>query len=134
MQVIRLEHPSTGRGPYTWLHDHGVSLLDVSMPEMSCGNGFQPCFTRDGEHPPHWKYGFVSVKQAECWWDEEARRSARANGFKLAVYDVPDTAVDQDMYQCVFDPEVSKLVAHIPVEEWIDGKLNMLLQVYREDS
>lgn len=130
MQVIRLEHPNTGRGPYTWLHADPIE----DHPGMVYGCGYQPCFTHDGDHPAHWKYGFLTQGQAERWWDEEARRSAEANGFQLAVYEVDPTHVIADPNQCVFDPEVARLVAHIPAAEWLDGKLNMLLQVYCENS
>lgn len=129
MQVIRLEYPSTGNGPYGMLHAN-----PKEQPAMSYGSGFQPCFSRGSLHPPHWKYGFISKEQAEAWWDEDARKSAERAGYMLAVYDVPADSVDFDRHQCVFDPQVASLVAHIPPSEWLAGRLNLHLQAAAQNA
>ena len=130
--VMRLEHPSTGRGPYHFLHRGDPSLS--SHPRMDSGYGYQPHFDSPECNPGHYKYGFVSVEQANRWWDSQARASAAEHGYKLAVYEVPENFVHADANQCVFEPAVAKLVAHIDPAEWITGDLNMLLQAAKEQA
>jgi hypothetical protein len=127
---MRLEHPSTGRGPYKSLHPDSSN----EQPGMSYGLGYQPEFDHPGLNPGHYKYGFISVEQANNWWDEHARISAATRGYKLAVYEVPEHLVHADSNQCVFDPTVAELVAHIDPEAWITGDLNMLLQAAKEQA
>lgn len=128
--VMRLEHPSTGRGPYKMLHPESAN----EQPGMSYGMGYQPQFDHPGLNPGHYKYGFISVEQANNWWDEHARISAATRGYQLAVYEVPEHSVHADSNQCVFDPTVAKLVAHIDPEAWLTGDLNMLLQAAKEQA
>ena len=130
--VMRLEHPSTGRGPYHFLHRGDPSLS--SHPRMDSGYGYQPHFDRPECNPGHYKYGFVSVEQANRWWDSRAKLSAAKQGYKLAVYEVPENFVHADANQCVFEPAVAKLVAHIDPEAWLTGDLNMLLQAAKEQA
>jgi hypothetical protein len=87
-----------------------------------------PMFSDEQMVPRHYKFGFVNAEQANRWWDDEARRSAAFHGFKLAVYEVPQGAVMSDYAQCVFDPRVAKLIAHIDPKEWVGGDLDYLLQ------
>lgn len=130
---MRLEHPSTGRGPYTYMHYFREEGVPDRQPEvLNHGYGYKPSYGE--EHPEHYKYGFVSVEQANSWWDEDARRSAAHSGYKLAVYEVPEQLVHEDEYQCVFEPKAAKLLAHIDPEAWLKGDLNMLLQAAKEQA
>lgn len=130
MQVLRLEFPETKLGPYTFLHHMGgVNRDEVDRtPRMNTGGGRMPMFRDEQVVPRHYKFGFVNAEQANRWWDRTARQSAAKNGFKLAVYEVPQGAVMADDAQCVFDPRVAKLIAHIDPREWVEGDLNYLLQ------
>lgn len=129
--VMRLEHPSTGQGPYVCMHGRSQVLC---QPSMNPGYGCQPGFRYPEQNPGHYKYGFTSVHQAENWWDRSARMSAAHNGYVLAVYDVPEASIVDDGAQCVFDPAVAKLVAHVDPRRWIDGDLNMLLEAAKEQG
>lgn len=124
MQVLRLEHPSDGLGPYRWMH----STANRAYPDnlsITSNTGRAPMIGVD--HPAHFKFGFANRRQAERWWCENARREAADKGYALAVYEVPGEAVIHGDSQVAFDPEVAKLVAHIPASEWVTGTLNIPL-------
>lgn len=127
MQVLRLEHPPTGLGPYYFCHNRSI-VGEKKAPPMNTGYGHMPGFREEQIMPRHYKFGFVNAEQANRWWDQEARKSAAHNGYKLAVYEVPQGAVLTDDAQCAFDPRVAKLIAHIDPREWVEGDLNYLLQ------
>lgn len=133
MQVLRLEHPSDGLGPYRWLHGARGGQLDWAQRDamsITTNTGSSPMIGVD--YPSHFKFGFANRRQAESWWCENARREAAAKGYALAVYEVPGTAVIHGDSQVAFDPEVAKLVAHIPASEWVTGNLNIPLAAEAE--
>lgn len=134
MQVIRLEHPPTGLGPYTNCHNralHDQELRD-RVPCMNIGSGRMPLI--DTDHPDYYKFGFANVEQAERWWDKTAQKSAGDTGFMLSVYEVPDDAVIEGNSQVAFDPRVAVLVKHINPHRWLTGDLNMLLAAEQEND
>lgn len=132
MQVIRLEHPPTGLGPYHYCHNKGIYSGSTEVPDMNMGYGRMPLI--DTPHPDHFKFGFANVEQANQWWDETARQSAGDHGFMLSVYEVPDDAVIAGNSQVAFDPRVAVLVKHIHPHRWLTGDLNMLLAAEQEND
>lgn len=135
MQVIRIEHPSTGVGPYRHNRDCVPELL------YGCDPDRHPTITTDMDGnelarirytftAAHHRFGFLNKEQALRWFNQHERQAIAERGFVARVYDVPDAIVGRS--QVVFDLRVAKLVGHIDPERFVSGDLNMLIAADQE--
>lgn len=137
MQVIRIEHPSTGHGPYR----SNRQCLEILNREFEAARQptIQDDFPRElldvvdsqFDHSRH-MFGFRDSSQCVRWFNDRERQAIIDAGFAVNVYEVPDAW--QGNSQVVFDIRAAKLVAHIHPDRFLSGDLNMLLAAEQEND
>lgn len=63
----------------------------------------------------HYKFGFASVDQVIYWFGDEARHYLDGKGYRIARYEVPETAVIVGGHQVAYDWRKAQLVGREPI-------------------
>lgn len=112
MLVYRVEHPETGRGPYTHAayknvncESYGIDGLSSKKRPMPYSDGLG----YDYEHPGH-RFGFHDYRKLANWFSKEDKQNLAKHGFVCRVYSVPKKHVRLGSKQLTFDITKSKLV------------------------
>ena len=106
MHVFRLEHPSSGRGPYGWALGHDISQCACA----SCAPSWEMAQAHTGDVrfappvPPEGWQGAVwacRTLEALAWWFEGYLERLLAAGYVIREFDVKE-AVYEDAHQIAF--------------------------------
>jgi hypothetical protein len=121
MEVYRVEHLLTGDGPYT----NGDQSINAALDAGFTSNHPAPCDDgiwsshSEGFDYPQYRYGFESVESLLNWFDSDAMQVLFDNGYVVATYYVPGTAVRLGYCHLAFNHDrarVLRLDDTLPVE------------------
>lgn len=104
VRVYRVEHPKSGRGPFTHQDDDLQTQGDIRRgldyayrwydndPWPSLWNDW-PEWAREGKNSYEYYCGVRVLDQVHHWFDEAVRKVLERAGYHLYVYEVPEEDV-----------------------------------------
>lgn len=123
MIVLRVEHPTTGRGMYNTNPETGQSWAHgAGMPDSANERHPMPhqdsLFRRNHEYAnqPYdgYVFGFADKAQLRSWlYEDEFRRNLQEDGLVLSLYEVPSAYVISGYTQLTFNREHAEKVGRL---------------------
>lgn len=123
MIVLRVEHPTTGRGMYatniatgrSWAHGAGMpDNANDRHPMPYNDSRFKRNHEQAGWVENGYVFGFADQAQLRSWlYEDEFRRNLQEDGLVLSLYEVPSAYVISGYTQLTFKREHAEKVGRL---------------------